>query len=203
MENFGELSTPQNAQKSKILANQAHFTGPEKYRNTKTGRVNDKINESKNDVFGLGLSMLEIGNAKTIKDIYNADGSINVQTLESHKQEFAAKHQANNNLLVSTVHSMVEMNEKDRPDFIEIQDQLPPYQEVKMYLKQREPFNQDVAFDPIAERKVNGIEAQPTIAYNNTQNSPSRPVNNVTSNTITNNTNFIGRPAATTGNSNN
>lgn len=138
MENFGDLARPQQSQQEKILSSKNHFTSPEKYKNILSGNVNAPINPSKNDVFGLGASILEVGNASSLKDIYNPDGSINVQILEQHKGEFAKKHQAQNNLLVSTVHSMVEVNPVNRPDFIEIQQQLPSYNEVKQFLNQRE-----------------------------------------------------------------
>lgn len=134
MENFGDLARPQQSQQEKILSSKSHFTSPEKYRNIVSGNVNAPINESKNDVFGLGASILEVGNATSVKDIYNPDGSVNSKNLEAHKEEFAKKHQVQNNLLVSTVHSMVELNPANRPDFVEIQQQLPSYQEVKHFL---------------------------------------------------------------------
>lgn len=85
--------------------------------------------------------------------MYQPEGTLNLEALENHKREFADKHQQANNLLVSTVHSMVEPNEADRPDFLEIQEQLPPYDDVKVFMAQKNPNGISAVFEaPVAAR---------------------------------------------------
>ena len=137
IENFAELPNPQDNQIQRIMSGKSHFASPEKYENVKNKKLTTPTDANKNDVWGLGLSILELGNAKNVKDIYNKDGSLHLENLEAHKKAFADKHQRDNNLLVSTIQSMLELDPEDRPDFDEIETQLPPYDKVTHFMANR------------------------------------------------------------------
>lgn len=139
MDDFGDLSLNNQKQESLISNNRSHFTSPEKYRAVKTMKPGGQINPYKNDVFGLGLTMVELANTKQTKDIYRADGTLNNQALNQHLDSFNKKYRPyNNNLLLSTMDSMTDPSNVDRPDFIHIQKKLPEYTNVKSFLEQGE-----------------------------------------------------------------
>lgn len=48
--------------------------------------------------------------------------------------EFDSNHGSQNSLLVSTVRSMLEPNEENRPDFNTLKSKMPPYDDVKTFL---------------------------------------------------------------------
>ena len=51
-----------------------------------------KYDPFKNDVYALGLSILEVGNGKSIKDIYNTNGTVDQAKLDAHVNTFSQKY---------------------------------------------------------------------------------------------------------------
>lgn len=143
VEKFGDLSRPDDVQQAKIYSGAEVYAAPEIYSRLVQGYkrapskvINLPAGHEKSDVFSLGLTMLQAGNDQSVQGIYNKAGTINQDVLERQKQAFVNKFGMDNNLLVTTVMSMLEMNPEARPDFRTIMSQIPPYSEVKSFLDQ-------------------------------------------------------------------
>lgn len=86
-------------------------------------------------MFSLGLCVLEAGLMRGIQTIYDdMNGQFLDHELEAFIDEFANKYQ-DNPLLITTVRKMLEINEAARPDFINIKNAIPPYEEVCDYFE--------------------------------------------------------------------
>lgn len=122
-------------QKNRLIAGLHLYQSPTTFANLKKGNLNYSVDPNKEDVFALGLTLLEIGNGKSIQNIYsNPNKEVDLNNLNTHLTNFKAKHGADNALLVSTVDLMLSPDEAKRPNFTELETSLPPYDAVKQQL---------------------------------------------------------------------
>lgn len=91
---------------------------------------------NKSDVFSAGLVMLEAGNLRRVKGIYQS-GKFGEGRLRKLLERFKMRY-PDNNLLFSTVKKMVEVDADKRPTFREIRAKLPDYQLVKEHFLDNE-----------------------------------------------------------------
>ena len=75
------------------------------------------MNRFKNDVFCLGLTLLELGLLKSVNKVVTKDGLFDFNQLKTYMHQFEAEY-ANNNLLVAMVRAMIEVVPQKRPTFI-------------------------------------------------------------------------------------
>ena len=125
-------------QKNHVLSsgNQALYQSPAVYSNLKKGNLKFNFDKNKEDAFALGLVLLEAGNGKKIDNIYDAkSGTVNNQALSNHVDDFKRKFEGENALLTTTVASLVNTNENERPTPAQVQANLPPYEKVQAYLE--------------------------------------------------------------------
>ena len=81
------------------------------------GKVRDQqINGKKNDLFGLGASLLTLGINKPINDCYEAKGRFNNDALNRHLCEFDSKYKKSNPLLSKMVWNLTEPDPEKRVD---------------------------------------------------------------------------------------
>lgn len=75
------------------------------------------VNRYKNDVFCLGLTILELGLLKSVHKVVTPDGFFDPKTLNDYMTQFEREY-ANNKLLLALVRAMIEMVPQKRPTFI-------------------------------------------------------------------------------------
>ena len=75
------------------------------------------INRFKNDVFALGLTIMELGLLKPLNKLITIDKLFDKNQLTSYFKQFEAEYK-NNKLLISIVKSMIIVNPQERPTFI-------------------------------------------------------------------------------------
>lgn len=85
-------------------------------------------------MYGLGLTLLQLGNGRSVQNIYGKGGEVDQQAVEKHVQEFQKNH-GQNTLLCSTVKTMVDPEEEKRPDFKTLKSKLPPFSEVQAFIQ--------------------------------------------------------------------
>ena len=126
-------------QKNKVVAGQPLYLTPATYGNLKKGNLNYTVDPTKEDVYALGLSLLEVGNGQSIQNIYNANNKeVDQVALQKHVDEFKRRFGNENNLLTTTVETMVHPDESQRPTFRDFESKLPPYSTVQQFLKDRQ-----------------------------------------------------------------
>lgn len=140
---MSEDATTQNLskqlQKNRVVAGQPLYQSPATYANLKKGNLNYTVDPSKEDVYALGLTLLEVGNGQSIQNIYNATTKeVDQVALQKHIAEFKRRHGSENSLLTSAVETMVHPEEARRPNFKEMEGTLPPYATIQQFLKDRQ-----------------------------------------------------------------
>ena len=125
-------------QKNRLVAGHPLYQSPTTYANLKKGNLNYTVDPAKEDVYALGLTLLECGNSQSIQNIYDKNTKeVDQAALDQHLQEFKNKYGNENTLLVSTVETMVHQEEATRPNFRDLESQLPPYDDVRQFLEDK------------------------------------------------------------------
>ncbi len=138
-EDATSLNQSKQVQKNRVVAGHPLYQSPVTYSNLKKGNLNYTVDPNKEDVYALGLSLLEVGNGKSIQNIYNANTKeVDQQALKNHVDEFKRRHGTENTLLTTTVETMVHPDEAQRPNFRDLENKLPPYATVQQFLKDRQ-----------------------------------------------------------------
>ena len=138
-----DLATNEQAviamQKNHLLSSssQSLYQSPTMYQNLKKGNQKFAFDKNKEDAYALVLVLLEAGNGRKIDNIYdNKSGTVDQGALNQHLNEFRSKFEGGNQLLTSTVTSLVNPNENDRPSPAQVQSNLPPSNEVQKFFTQ-------------------------------------------------------------------
>ncbi len=77
------------------------------YENLSKGNMNFEVNNRKEDVYALGLVLLEAGNGKSVQNIYDSPKKkVDQVKLNDHLMEFKRRH-GDNTLLTDSVEQMV------------------------------------------------------------------------------------------------
>ena len=166
-EDATSLNQSKQVQKNRVVAGHPLYQSPVTYSNLKKGNLNYTVDPNKEDVYALGLSLLEVGNGKSIQNIYNANTKeVDQQALKNHVDEFKRRHGAENTLLTTTIETMVHPDEAQRPNFRDLENKLPPYATVQQFLKDRQ------------ENKVHGalVNQQTVPVQNKPAPVPQQPV---------------------------
>ena len=153
VERFGDLAKPEDHMITRVLRGGEIYTAPEAYR--KIRQTNGKLKKGElvaqnlqtADVFSLGQSLLHAGTDEGVQGIYAKNGSIDLAHFDKLKRDFISKF-PENNLLVSTVLAMVEVEPEHRPqDFNMILSELPPYNVVQQTLQGSQNYQQQANYN--------------------------------------------------------
>jgi serine/threonine protein kinase len=138
-----DLATNEQAviamQKNHLLSSstQSLYQSPTMYQNLKKGNQKFAFDKNKEDAYALGLVLLEAGNGRKIDNIYDGKtGTVDQNALNNHLNEFKGKFEGGNQLLTSTVSSLVNPDESQRPSPVQVQSNLPPFEEVQKFFSQ-------------------------------------------------------------------
>jgi serine/threonine protein kinase len=98
------------------------YMSPELYKKLQGKDKLIKYDPFKNDVYSLALSVLETGNGRSIKDIYNTNGTVDQAKLDAHLNSFSSKYQGE--YLNNFVRSSLKQDESARPTTEELSSRL-------------------------------------------------------------------------------
>ncbi len=184
VERFGDLAKPEDPQVASILKGDFIYAAPEVFKKVRQSNGRLKKNEplvasfQTADVFSLGQALLHAGTDEGVFGIYKKDGSLDLDRFNQLKVQFANRF-PENNLLVSTVLAMLEIQPEVRPrDFPTILNELPPYQSVTQHLQvnqsrtlQPTGYNQYVNQNQWEQNWLQGQPSGPVAAPQQPQNS--------------------------------
>ena len=107
LDRLADPSPLEKTQTSHLVNKKNLYQSPELYKRLQGKDKLVKYDPAKNDLYSLGLSILEAGNGQSIQDIYNSNGTINQPNLDRHIQTFNAKHRGGylSNLLSNTLNA--------------------------------------------------------------------------------------------------
>lgn len=129
-----EVSSPERVQIDKSIKGDPLYLAPTVFETVKNRTIEQrKHNSHKADMFALGLSILEAGLMRSVQGIYGNDNSgFQAKALEDLLNEFENKY-LNNPLLFTSVRKMLEVDEENRPDFVNLVSALPEYEIILDY----------------------------------------------------------------------
>lgn len=120
------------------------YLSPQAYRALYQGYGVDSgmFTAAKTDVFSAGMVILEAGLCQKVDQVYRENGVFDFCSLDNLFTEFMNRYEGNN-VVVTTVQSMLSPQEYDRPDFIEILEKIPSYEKVLEYFAGGNLSNQE------------------------------------------------------------
>jgi hypothetical protein len=131
---INEQMTSERVQIDKSIKNEPLYLSPIVFTAVKNRTLErSRHNPHKADIFALGLAILEAGVMKSIQGIYGISDNFEPRVLDELLNDFEDKYQ-DNPLLFTSLRKMLEMNEEERPDFINLKSALPEYEVIKDYL---------------------------------------------------------------------
>lgn len=141
LDRLGDPSPIERCQTNLIINNKELYISPQLYKKLKGKDKTAVYNAQKNDVYALGLSLLYLGEGKSIQNIYQPTGEIDKRLLQEHVMDFDVKHNQKNPLLCVIVKEMLETDESRRKDLRLILSGLPSYEEFKSNEARGIPMN--------------------------------------------------------------
>lgn len=116
-----------NAQKARIAANQPLYQSPYLYGQLKRGESRFALDGAKEDAFALGLLLLELGNLRSVANIYNASRrEVDLEALALHLNTFRTRNAtAQRSFLCETVEALLRGDEAQRLGLHELAARLP------------------------------------------------------------------------------
>lgn len=116
------------------------YLSPQLYEAIASNNLKIYFDPIKEDMFALGLIMLELSTGLLLQDLYGKNLKFDFKSfdyvLKAFKEMFSDEE---DQLFYSTVLTMLEIDVRDRPGFIEISKRMPPYEVVKEYISGRQP----------------------------------------------------------------
>ena len=117
---------------------------PSLFHNLSRGKFDFGHNSYKSDTFSLGLIFLEMGNLRSIQNVYSQErGVIDQELLNDHYEKFEQRYQ-DSPLLCSAIRAMIEMNPKKRSDSKRLYKRLPDMEEIREYYEAVEKIEAEV-----------------------------------------------------------
>jgi len=117
----------EKTQASHIIQKKPLYMCPELYKKLQGKDKMIKYDPSKNDMYALGLSVLEAGNGQSVQDIYASNGTINQANLDKHLATFRSRY--NGAYLNNFVQANLATSESARPTSGELSSRLGTWNE--------------------------------------------------------------------------
>lgn len=140
------MEFPQN-QLDKYLTGQSLYISPEVFQaiQERNALVLNQVDETKADVFSLGLSFLTAGLLMDVTDIYSkGKDKMDQDKLRNYLRMFYQRYRQNP-LICKVLENMLQVEPLIRPSFLDIQTALPSFEQIKNYFngqeKSKRPMN--------------------------------------------------------------
>jgi len=114
LDRLHDPSPLEKLQSNNIINKKDLYMSPEVYKKLQGKDKTLKYNPAKNDLYGLGLSLLAAGNQESVQNVYKPNGDFDQQNLQQHLDKFSNKYNSQNPPLVSLVHTLVQPDESQR-----------------------------------------------------------------------------------------
>ena len=132
LDRLADPSPVEKTQASHIVGGKSPlYISPELYKKLQGKDRVVKYDPFKNDLYALSLSVLESGNGRPIKDIYNTNGSIDQGKLDGHLNDFSSKYRGD--YLNNFLRSNLAKDESSRPTSTELVSRLGSYSSHSAY----------------------------------------------------------------------
>lgn len=142
LDRLADPSPLEKSQANYIVNRKNQYMCPELYKKLQGKDKLIKYDPYKNDVYGLGLSVLEAGNGQSVQDIYNTNGTINQANLDKHVANFGQKYQSG--YLNRFVQSAVAADEFSRPSSQDLGAKLGRWDETNVNQTFSQNVNQNI-----------------------------------------------------------
>lgn len=116
-----------------VTSGRPHFLSPGVFEKLLASQTEFEFSPAKEDVWGLGLTLLELGTARPISALYGSAG-FDFDGLKKQIDELQNKFEGENSLLPSAVSVMLNLDEAERPTAEEVYSGLIPFEEVIAFL---------------------------------------------------------------------
>ena len=116
-----------------VTSGRPHFLSPGVFEKLLASQNDFEFSPAKEDVWGLGLTLLELGTARPISALYGSAG-FDFDGLKKQIDELQNKFEGENSLLPSAVSVMLNLDEAERPTAEEVYSGLIPFEEVIAFL---------------------------------------------------------------------
>ena len=169
LDRLGDPTNFEKCQSNNIINKKDLFMSPELYNKLK-GKKKVPVDAQKNDIFSLGMTILQTGNHESVRQVYNSDGTINQFALNEKVMDFDNRHAANNPFLCNIVKTLLQQDMEDRPTIKELKESMPSYVDFKK--NEAEGVNYNIAPKPPVEYKpeTTHVNANPNYVRTYVQN---------------------------------
>ena len=144
------------------------YMSPELYKKLQGKDKLVKYDPFKNDIYSLALSVLETGNGRSIKDIYNPNGTVDQAKLDAHLNSFSSRYQGD--YLNNFVRSSLKQDESARPTTEELSSRLGSWNESRAWAQgpQVVTTTETTAYDPNKSQFSSTQVTEPSQAFTTT-----------------------------------
>lgn len=155
-EQFVPISLKRVEKRRRLQRDQSAFLSPQSYPGLVRGLVNFPLDEHCEDVFALGLIVLQLGVSFPLNSLFGAN-EFDLPRLQNLISHFAAKFEHENSLLVSAVQLMLEPLENRRPTFAELLDTMAPYNQIRPFLELPPQPKPSPQAEPVPSRRQSDV----------------------------------------------
>lgn len=114
------------------------YQSPSVFENLKKEKLNFQIDNEKENVFALGMIILEAGTAKSVQNVYNNQQKrFEGANLSAHISDFKFNFK-DYKVLWAIVEAMLITDESRRPNFDQLKNSMPAYEDIKKTLQVKE-----------------------------------------------------------------
>ena len=141
LDRFADPTPVERCQTNNIVNNKDLYMSPQLYGKLKGKDKKKPFDKQKNDMYALGMTVLNTGTMDSVKDCYLPNGEMNDKKLNAHLEEFDRKNMGNNPVLCRTVRRLLEKDEAARPTVAQLQAEMPAYDDFKRVEAEGRPFD--------------------------------------------------------------
>lgn len=110
------------------LESKSHYPSPQYFKGLDFEANNVEYDRAKNDVFSLGMTMLETALLEKPEGVYDWDTyTVNAARVEELITQLSQVKEKYSETLIQTIRFTLNFNEAERPDFITLDRELAPY----------------------------------------------------------------------------
>lgn len=119
-----------------IEAGDKLYLSPYLYESLMAKKYNLNFNFNKEDMFATAMVLLELGLQNSLQNVYKPDGKFDHQAMIDHVARFEEIYSGpENQLLLTTILTMLEPEDNRRPHFILLSEKMPSYYSIVRYFE--------------------------------------------------------------------
>jgi len=191
LDRLNDPSPLEKLQTNNIVTKKDLYISPEVYRKLQGKDKILKYNPFKNDLYGLGLSLLAAGNLDSVQNIYKPNGDLDNANLDAHIRNFDNRYANSHPGLSKLVHNTVAPDENNRWTSQQFVDgfnggQFSGYGATKVHAEAPVQFESGTAHKPVYssppatfyENPVQEQREETAVLYNADEQAQQKPADN-------------------------